>query len=124
MYMLDGKTALVTGGNSGIGFETAKDLAKRGARVIIADINNAETAVANITQSTDNPNVQYMHIDLSKFSNIRLFADKFNKTLDQLDILVNKAVMEKLLKSPQCRIVNVTSVVYTIGSKVPDKKTL
>ncbi|VVC90493.1 unnamed protein product, partial [Leptidea sinapis] len=61
------------------------------ARVIIADINNAETAVASITQSTDNPNVQYMHIDLSKFSNIRLFADKFNKTVDQLDILVNKA---------------------------------
>ncbi|XP_050671194.1 retinol dehydrogenase 13-like [Leptidea sinapis] len=144
---LDGKTALVTGGNSGIGFETAKDLAKRGARVIIADINNAETAVANIIQSTDNPNVQYMHIDLSKFSNIRLFADKFNKTVDQLDILVNNAgcllikkfttddgmdltmqvnylgpflmtklIMEKLLKSPQCRIVNVTSAVYIIGS--------
>ncbi|VVC94683.1 unnamed protein product [Leptidea sinapis] len=144
---LDGKTALVTGGNSGIGFETAKDLANRGARVIIADINNAETSVANIIQSTDNPKVQYIHVDLSKFKSIRMFADKFNNTVDQLDILVNNAgclmikkyttddgmdltmqvnylgpffmtklIMEKLLKSPQCRIVNVTSGVYTIGS--------
>ncbi|XP_050671192.1 retinol dehydrogenase 11-like [Leptidea sinapis] len=69
---LDGKTA-------GIGFETAKDLANRGARVIIADINNAETSVTNIIQSTDNPNVQYIHVD-------------------------------------QCRIVNVTSGVYTKAS--------
>ncbi|CAK1543596.1 unnamed protein product [Leptosia nina] len=88
---LDGKTVLVTGGNSGIGFETAKDLAKRGARVIIADKNNAEGSVGDIIKSTGNSQVEYRHLDLADFKSVRAFADDVNKTFDRLDILVNNA---------------------------------
>ncbi|CAG5055304.1 unnamed protein product [Parnassius apollo] len=90
---LDGKVALVTGGNSGIGLETARDLAKRGARVIIASRNAAksEQAVTDIIATTGNKNVEYRCLNLCKFSSVRDFADDFNKTVDRLDILVNNA---------------------------------
>jgi NAD(P)-dependent dehydrogenase (short-subunit alcohol dehydrogenase family) len=90
---LHGKVALVTGGNSGIGLETARDLAKRGARVIIACRNEQKSkeAVADIIKTTGNCNVEYKFLDLSKFCNIRKFVDGFNKAFDRLDILVNNA---------------------------------
>ncbi|CAG5055306.1 unnamed protein product [Parnassius apollo] len=90
---LDGKVALVTGGNSGIGLETARDLAKRGARVIIASRNAAksEQAVSDIIATTGNTNVEYRSLNLCKFSSVRDFADDFNKTVNRLDILVNNA---------------------------------
>ncbi|CAG5055302.1 unnamed protein product [Parnassius apollo] len=90
---LDGKVALVTGGNSGIGLETARDLAKRGARVIIASRNTAksEQAVTDIIATTGNKNVEYRSLNLCKFSSVINFADDFNKTVNRLDILVNNA---------------------------------
>ncbi|XP_023942606.2 retinol dehydrogenase 13-like [Bicyclus anynana] len=90
---LNGKVALITGGNSGIGFETAKDLAKRGARVIIASRNDEKSAEAVniIKQETGNDEVEYRHLNLLKLDNVREFAEKFNKEFDRLDILVNNA---------------------------------
>lgn len=90
---LHGKLALVTGGNSGIGLETARDLARRGARVIIAcrDEKKSEEAINDIVQTTGNPNVEFRYLDLFKPSSIREFAANFNKTVDRLDILVNNA---------------------------------
>ncbi|XP_060807554.1 retinol dehydrogenase 12-like [Amyelois transitella] len=90
---LDNKVALITGGNSGIGLETARDLASRGARVIIASSNEQKSkiAVEDIKSTTGNPNVEYKHLDLSKFKSIRDFTEDFNKTVDRLDILVNNA---------------------------------
>ncbi|XP_047505736.1 retinol dehydrogenase 12-like [Pieris napi] len=90
---LDGKVALVTGGNSGIGLEIARDLARRGARVIIAsrDVAKSAEAVRDIIQSTGNNDVEHRQLDLIKFTNIRKFAEEFNKTEQRLDILVNNA---------------------------------
>ncbi|XP_034826001.1 retinol dehydrogenase 12-like [Maniola hyperantus] len=90
---LHGKIALVTGGNSGIGFETAKDLAKRGARVIIASRNDKKSAkaVEIIKEATKNNGVEYRHLDLAKLDSIREFAKNFNNNFDRLDILVNNA---------------------------------
>ncbi|XP_039747325.1 retinol dehydrogenase 12-like [Pararge aegeria] len=90
---LHGKVALITGGNSGIGFETAKDLAKRGARVIIASRNDEKSAkaVESIKKETGNHNVEYRQLNLEKLNNIREFAKKFNNDFDRLDILVNNA---------------------------------
>ncbi|XP_037874094.1 retinol dehydrogenase 12 [Bombyx mori] len=90
---LNGKIALVTGGNSGIGLETARDLAARGATVIIASRNEdkALEAIEDIVNTTGNDNIKYMNLDLAKFKNIRKFAENFNKTYKRLDILVNNA---------------------------------
>ncbi|XP_072948361.1 uncharacterized protein [Epargyreus clarus] len=90
---LHGKVALVTGGNSGIGLETARDMARRGARVIIAcrDAKRSQEAIEDIARTTGNPNVEFRYLDLFKPSSIREFAADFNNTVDRLDILVNNA---------------------------------
>ncbi|KAJ8710190.1 hypothetical protein PYW07_009556 [Mythimna separata] len=90
---LDGKIALVTGGNQGIGLETARDLAARGARVLIAcrDAKKAAEAIADIAATTGNNLVEYRPLDLARFSSVRQFAEDFNSSYDRLDILVNNA---------------------------------
>ncbi|CAB3229608.1 unnamed protein product [Arctia plantaginis] len=90
---LDGKTVLVTGGNKGIGLETARDLASRGAKIIIAsrDGQKSAEAMADIIKTTGNTNIEYKYLDLSRFSSVRKFAEEFNQTHDRLDIMINNA---------------------------------
>ncbi|GLD54576.1 retinol dehydrogenase 12-like protein [Lates japonicus] len=90
---LDGKTVVITGANTGIGKETAIDLAKRGAKIIIAcrDMEKAEAAVKDIKESSGNENVLCMKLDLSDSKSIREFAEAINKGEPKLDILINNA---------------------------------
>lgn len=90
---LDGKTAIVTGANTGIGKETALDLANRGARVILAcrDLNKAINAADEIRKKTGNGNVFVELLDLSSFKSIRQFCAKINKQEERIDILLNNA---------------------------------
>lgn len=78
---------------SGIGYETAMDFAKRGAKVILACRNKekAEEAREKITAETDNPNVIVKILDLCSFESVRKFADDINRTEDNWNILVNNA---------------------------------
>lgn len=90
---LNGKTAVVTGSNTGIGKTTALDLAKRGARVILACRNKerAEAAVYDIRKESGNSEVLYMHLDLASLKSVRDFAETFLKTEPRLDLLINNA---------------------------------
>uniref|UniRef100_A0A3P9I0S4 Si:dkey-23o4.6 n=1 Tax=Oryzias latipes TaxID=8090 RepID=A0A3P9I0S4_ORYLA len=90
---LDGKTVLVTGANSGIGKETSRDLARRGARVVMAcrDLSRAVQAAEEIRKSTGNGNVVVRHLDLASLYSVRTFAQEFLDTEDRLDILINNA---------------------------------
>lgn len=90
---LKGKTAIVTGSNTGIGKTTALDLAKRGARVILACRNKqrAEAAVYDIRKESGNPEVLYMHLDLASLKSVRDFAVTFLKSEPRLDLLINNA---------------------------------
>ncbi|KAK9722410.1 short chain dehydrogenase [Popillia japonica] len=92
---LVGKTAIVTGANSGLGYYTALDFAKRGARVILACRNKdrAEAACLKIIKATGNKNVSYKLVDFASLQSVRTFAEDFNKSEDRLDILVNNAVV-------------------------------
>nr|XP_046269063.1 dehydrogenase/reductase SDR family member 13-like [Scatophagus argus] len=90
---LHGKTALVTGANTGIGKTTAMDLARRGARVILAcrDRRRAEAAVQEIIQETGNNQVIFMQLDLASLQSVRSFADDFLRSESRLDLLINNA---------------------------------
>ncbi|KAJ2941089.1 hypothetical protein O0L34_g10322 [Tuta absoluta] len=90
---LVGKVAIVTGGNSGCGFETAKDFADRGAKVILACRNEerGKKARDDIIEATGNKDVHFYKLDLSSFKSIREFVESFTKNEKRLDILVNNA---------------------------------
>ncbi|XP_023945610.2 retinol dehydrogenase 11 [Bicyclus anynana] len=88
---LDGKVALVTGATSGTGLEIAKNLARRGAKVIIASRNPAklETARNQIIQSSGNENVDAKPIDFESLKSIRNFAYDIRMFEPKLNILIN-----------------------------------
>ncbi|XP_046462706.1 retinol dehydrogenase 14-like [Daphnia pulex] len=99
---LTGKTVIITGGNSGIGKETAIDLAKRGARVILAcrDLKRADDARDDIIRESGNNNVVVNQLDLASLASVRQFASEILKNEPRLDILINNAgcvTMEKKL---------------------------
>ncbi|XP_063361317.1 retinol dehydrogenase 14-like [Cydia amplana] len=90
---MTGKVIIVTGANSGLGFETAKDLAKRGGRVIMACRNEHRALAArdSIIKETSNPEVVYKHLDMSSLASVRRFVEDINNTEKRLDVLVNNA---------------------------------
>ncbi|XP_029922358.1 dehydrogenase/reductase SDR family member 13-like [Myripristis murdjan] len=90
---LKGKTAIVTGSNTGIGKATALDLARRGARVILACRNKekAEAAAFDIRRESGNSQVVFMQLDLASLKSVRDFAETFLRTEPRLDLLINNA---------------------------------
>jgi len=91
---LEGKVAVVTGGNSGIGKEAALALARQGAHVVIAARNPAKAAaaVAEIESAADaRGRVETIPIDLASFASVRDFAAAFAREHDRVDILLNNA---------------------------------
>ncbi|XP_060589449.1 retinol dehydrogenase 11-like isoform X4 [Ruditapes philippinarum] len=95
---LSGKVAIVTGANTGIGFHTALDFARRNARVILAcrDLVKGQMAVDKIQEETGNKNVLVMKLDLSLMKSVREFVKLFEEKETRLDILVNNAGMAGL----------------------------
>nr|XP_060618457.1 retinol dehydrogenase 12-like isoform X1 [Anolis sagrei ordinatus] len=90
---LNGKVVVITGANTGIGKETAKDLAGRGARVILAcrDMVKAEAAANEIRTKTGNQQVIAKKLDLADTKSIREFAKNFLEEEKELHILINNA---------------------------------
>ena len=90
---LHGKTAIITGANSGIGFEAAKQLAARGARIIVA-VRTTEKGVQarkNILVSTHDAAVEVLHVDVADLASIRFFSEQLKSRLLSLDLLINNA---------------------------------
>jgi NAD(P)-dependent dehydrogenase (short-subunit alcohol dehydrogenase family) len=90
---LNGKTVIITGANTGIGKETALDMARRGARVIMAcrDLQKALNAADEIRKKTGNGNVFVEMLDLASMDSIRKFSQKINAQEERIDILINNA---------------------------------
>jgi len=88
-----GKTAIVTGANSGLGFETTRGLASKKIRVIMAcrDIDKAEQARREILKEVPDADLVPMVMDLSEMDSVRTFAADFLRENKQLDLLVNNA---------------------------------
>jgi NAD(P)-dependent dehydrogenase (short-subunit alcohol dehydrogenase family) len=90
---LKGKTALVTGGNIGLGFETVKALASKGAHVLLAARNEekGKAAVAEVQKLIPNAQVELLRLDLASQRSIRAAAAEVGKKFSQLDFLINNA---------------------------------
>ncbi|XP_056153766.1 retinol dehydrogenase 13-like isoform X2 [Lampris incognitus] len=90
---IKGKTVVITGANTGIGKETARELAKRGGRVIMGcrDMGKCEEAAKEIRGKTLNPHVYACHLDLASMKSIREFAEQVKQKEQRVDILINNA---------------------------------
>lgn len=88
---LDGKTALITGGASGIGKATVMAFARCGARVICADVNAAKAAELEQEAAAAKLAVEFIAVDLADFAAARRCAAEVLKRHASLDILVNAA---------------------------------
>lgn len=88
-----GKTVIVTGANSGIGFDAARVLAEKGARVILAcrSQNKGQEALDKIKARVPNALVELGSLDLSSLESVRSFASWFKQNHNQLDLLINNA---------------------------------
>ncbi|RUS85486.1 hypothetical protein EGW08_006762 [Elysia chlorotica] len=88
-----GKTVIVTGGNSGIGKETARELARRGGRIIMGcrDIDKCELVRKEIIVETANRNIECRKLDLASLGSIRAFCKSINASEKHIDILINNA---------------------------------
>ncbi|KAM6337735.1 dehydrogenase/reductase SDR family member 13 [Alca torda] len=90
---LRGRTAIVTGGSGGIGAATALELARGGARVVLAARNalRGEAAARRIRTETGNPEVRFMQLDLASLRSVRAFASAFLRQEPHLHLLINNA---------------------------------
>ena len=144
----EGRTIIITGANTGLGYETTLTLAKKGGRVIMAcrDLSKANAAKSSIEKQIPEADLEVLEIDLSSLVSVRKFAKEFHKKHDQLAILINNAgvmmtpytetdegfelqfvtnylghflltglLLPILLKTPQSRIVSLSSLIHKNG---------
>ncbi|SDU03385.1 NAD(P)-dependent dehydrogenase, short-chain alcohol dehydrogenase family [Pseudomonas pohangensis] len=89
----DGRVAIVTGANIGLGLNTALQLAGKGCRVVLAcrNLDKAAAAKAEILQQLPKAKVECLQLDLGSLKSVRAFAEKFSAKHKRLDLLINNA---------------------------------
>ena len=90
---LSGKVIIVTGGNSGLGYESVKAFANKDAEIILAcrSAEKGEKAKQEILKNKPDANIVVMPLDLADLASVRDFANKFTANYSKLDILMNNA---------------------------------
>jgi NAD(P)-dependent dehydrogenase (short-subunit alcohol dehydrogenase family) len=88
-----GRTAIVTGANSGIGLVAARELARAGASVVLAcrNIQKGEAALKEIASAAPGAGVELSQLDLGSLSSVQSFAERFRSSHQGLDLLINNA---------------------------------
>ena len=88
-----GRVAVVTGANTGLGFETAKALAENGARVILACRNRdkADAAMRSLLETLPRAELEVRTVDTGSLASVREFAQALARDYDRLDLLINNA---------------------------------
>lgn len=90
---MNGKYVVITGGNVGIGLETARGLAKLGAHVVIAcrDAARAAHARSELKRSVPNATIEVVELDLGSLASVKRCSDSLTQRLPRLDVLINNA---------------------------------
>ena len=88
-----GRTAVITGANTGLGYETATALAAKGAHVVLAvrNIEKGKAAADLITRANPGASVAVQELDLTSLDSIRAAADELKSRHDTIDLLINNA---------------------------------
>ncbi len=88
-----GRTAVITGANTGIGFETAAALAAKGADVVLAvrNLDKGRNAADRITAAARGASVSVQELDLSSLASVSAAADELKTNYDSIDLLINNA---------------------------------
>ena len=88
-----GRIAIVTGANSGLGLVTARELARKGALVVLAcrNMEKGRAALADVAAAATGPPPELEELDLADLSSVRSFAERFSGAHDGLDLLINNA---------------------------------
>ena len=91
--MQNGRIAIVTGANNGIGFETTKAMANYGFKVIMAcrNLMKAEKSKTEILNKVPTADLDILQLDLSNLDSVRTFAQNYKKRYTKLDVLINNA---------------------------------
>lgn len=90
---LTDRTFVVTGANSGIGYEAARALLRKGGTVVLAcrNLEKAEVALSKIRETQPKAKAQIIRLDLSSLKSVKEFADEFKEQHESLDVLINNA---------------------------------
>eukprot|EP01101_Sappina_pedata_P006523 TRINITY_DN3255_c0_g1_i1.p1 TRINITY_DN3255_c0_g1~~TRINITY_DN3255_c0_g1_i1.p1 ORF type:complete len:460 (-),score=178.42 TRINITY_DN3255_c0_g1_i1:80-1459(-) len=90
---LEGKNIIVTGCNTGIGLETARVLAARGATIFMAcrSVDKSKKAMESILAANKDAKLENLHLDLGNLQSVRNFSQDFNKRQIPLHVLINNA---------------------------------
>jgi NAD(P)-dependent dehydrogenase (short-subunit alcohol dehydrogenase family) len=88
-----GRVAIVTGANTGIGYEAAAVLAGKGAHVVLAvrNLDKGKSAVERITATAPHADVTLQELDLTSLDNVRRASDELRAAYPQIDLLINNA---------------------------------
>lgn len=90
---LSDKVVIITGANSGLGLESTKAMAAKGATVVMAcrNLRKAEKAKAEVLRAVPKARLDLMQLDNASLDSVRAFADAFRAKYDRLDVLLNNA---------------------------------
>src|SRR5215213_11890922 len=88
-----GRIAVVTGANSGLGLVAARELARHGALVVMAcrNLDKGRAAQAEVAATASGPKPELESLDLASLSSVRSFAERFQRSHEHLDLLINNA---------------------------------
>jgi NAD(P)-dependent dehydrogenase (short-subunit alcohol dehydrogenase family) len=88
-----GRVAVITGANTGLGYETAAALAERGAHIVLAvrNLDKGKDAAARIAAKTPHAEVALQELDLTSLESVRAAADQLRSDHDRIDLLINNA---------------------------------
>ena len=88
-----GKVIVVTGANSGLGFEAVREFARRGGRIVMAcrNLEKGDAALSQLRTEQPAARAELLHLDLGSLAGIRRFVGRVEETYDRLDVLLNNA---------------------------------